>query len=197
MRTAHCLIASLVVPFVVACSNDTKPPTCAAPGGPAAGAADSHCGATVVRVVPAACTPPDAGTGADAGDTDGGTGGSTFGDTMFNNNGDDDDCKYHINWAATAICENIDVRFDVTISNKFDDTAVQGAHPSAEVFLNAQHPAPNSGQTFTEVGLGTYKIGPIRFDQPGRWTVRFHMFENCHDSETSPHGHGAFFVDVP
>ena len=46
--------------------------------------------------------------------------------------------------------------------------------------------------------LGTYKIGPIVFDKPGRWVVRFHLFGTCDDAlATSPHAHAAFFVDVP
>jgi hypothetical protein len=42
-----------------------------------------------------------------------------------------------------------------------------------------------------------YEGGPLRFDQPGRWVVRFHFYESCNDSEVSPHSHVAFFVDVP
>jgi hypothetical protein len=41
-------------------------------------------------------------------------------------------------------------------------------------------------------------VGPIVFDQPGKWVVRFHFFENCDDLvEDSPHGHAAFYVQVP
>jgi hypothetical protein len=36
------------------------------------------------------------------------------------------------------------------------------------------------------------------FDQSGRWVVRFHYFETCSDvPEDSPHGHVAFYIDVP
>ena len=161
------------------------------------GAADTHCGATVVTVDPAACTVPDAGV-ADGGAADGGgTGGSDFGDTMFNAEGDDDDCKYHLTWTASAICENSDVTFTVTATHKADGSAVTGATPSAEVFLGNAHPAPNSNQKSTELGGGRYSIGPVRFDLAGQWTVRFHFFETCHDSVESPHGHAAFFVNVP
>jgi hypothetical protein len=45
---------------------------------------------------------------------------------------------------------------------------------------------------------GTYSVGPVRFDQAGRWFVRFHFYETCSDApEDSPHGHVAFWVDVP
>jgi hypothetical protein len=65
------------------------------------------------------------------------------------------------------------------------------------VFLNDTHPAPNTDQKSTEGPDGTYRVGPIRFDGKGQWTVRFHFHEDCDDSETSPHGHAAFFVSVP
>ena len=49
-----------------------------------------------------------------------------------------------------------------------------------------------------ETSPGTYKIGPIVFDRPGGWVVRFHFFGSCDDYlDTSPHGHAAFFVTVP
>jgi hypothetical protein len=42
-----------------------------------------------------------------------------------------------------------------------------------------------------------FQGGPLRFDRSGRWVVRFHFYEDCNDGESSPHGHIAFFVDVP
>jgi hypothetical protein len=75
-----------------------------------------------------------------------------------------------------------------------------GADVTPEVFLTEIHPAPNSNVTTKEVpaGSGTYQVGPIVFDAPGLWTVRFHFYEECSDEpEDSPHGHIAFFVDVP
>jgi len=36
------------------------------------------------------------------------------------------------------------------------------------------------------------------FDKSGRWVVRFHFFESCSDvPDDSPHGHVAFYIDVP
>jgi hypothetical protein len=32
---------------------------------------------------------------------------------------------------------------------------------------------------------------------PGKWSVRFHIREDCLDGADSPHGHGAFFINVP
>jgi hypothetical protein len=50
----------------------------------------------------------------------------------------------------------------------------------------------------TETQPGVYTIGPHILDQSGKWYVRFHLFGSCEDTEeTSPHGHGAFWVNVP
>ena len=73
-----------------------------------------------------------------------------------------------------------------------------GANVDIEAFLSDTHPAPNSGVHTTEGPPGTYHIGPVRFDAKGRWTVRFHLHEDCADEAAdSPHGHVAFFLDVP
>ena len=58
--------------------------------------------------------------------------------------------------------------------------------------------APNSGQTTVEQGNGVYKVGPIQFSKSGKWIVRFHFNECCSDDPMdSPHGHAAFWVNVP
>jgi hypothetical protein len=144
---------------------------------------------------------PDAGGGGAGGGTGaGGSGGGApeYGATMYGSEGDDDDCKYHVHWSSTPIAENRDITFTVSATKKTDNSPLTGASPLAEVYLNSMHPAPNTNQTAVEGPAGTYKVGPIRFDAPGRWTVRFHFFENCVDLlPTSPHGHAAFYVDVP
>ena len=49
-----------------------------------------------------------------------------------------------------------------------------------------------------EIAPGTYVVGPIVFPRSGRWVFRFHFDENCLDlAPDSPHGHAAFWVDVP
>jgi hypothetical protein len=145
----------------------------------------------------ASCNPPmpDAGPDVDGGDM----GGSDFGMTMYNTTGDDDDCKYHVTYTVSTVCENKDVFFTVTATKKADNNApLTGAMTVAEVFLSDTHPAPNSNQTVVESPPGTYKVGPIHFDAPGMWTVRFHFYETCSDvPEDSPHGHAAFFVNAP
>jgi hypothetical protein len=78
-----------------------------------------------------------------------------------------------------------------------DMTPATGAKTRAEIFLTDTHPAAPPPAA-SESPAGTYKVGPIKFDAPGDWTVRFHFYENCDDApEDSPHGHVAFFVHVP
>ena len=184
--------------FVLPACGDDGPSsaTCDMPGGMVSGADDSHCGSTVVTVDQGACTPDMADAGPGAADAGADTG-DDYGDTLYGTSGDDDDCKYHVTWSSTTVCENQAVTFHVHLTAKDGGAPELGAMPYIEAFLNDTHPAPNSGATFTDKGGGDYDIGPMTFDAAGRWTVRFHFFSNCTDSETSPHGHAAFFVDVP
>jgi hypothetical protein len=162
-----------------------------------AGLEDTHCASKgAVAVDPTVChaqpAPEDAG--ADAGDQGGG---NPYGPTNYNADADDDDCKYHVKWTSTTVAENADVTFDVTTTYKKDGSPLTGAPVRAEVFLDTTHPGPNTNQAAKEGPSGTYGVGPIRFDKPGKWTVRFHFHDDCNDSETSPHGHAAFFVQIP
>jgi hypothetical protein len=159
-------------------------------GGPVSGALDTH------------CTLPDGGMlvqpTSQADCKVSGTGATDLGNTMFNSEGDDDDCKYHVKFTVSPVYENSDVNFTVTATKKTDGTPAVGANVDPEVFLDTTHPAPNSNTHTTESPPGTYHVGPIHFDKAGKWTMRFHFFEQCDDSiPTSPHGHAAFFIDVP
>jgi len=169
-------------------------------GGPVAGAADMHCiasdGGQIAQPTDLSmCNdrPPDAAPGTpDAAPAD------EYGPTQYNQEGDDDDCKYHMKWSSTPIYENYDVTFHLTVTKLVDGTPLTGAEPLLEVYLNDVHPAPVTNQQPTETSPGEYDIGPIQFDQPGRWTVRFHVYQTCFDLlDVSPHGHDAFYVDVP
>jgi hypothetical protein len=195
-----------------ACHHDdavTKTATAAIVVGPA----DTHCGAKVVTVDPAACKATPA---ADAG-AGGADAGSGYPATMSNGEGDDDDCKYHIKWAAAGAATTTtktlslrplhdegsggtgtggDVSFTVTLTNKKDGSPVTAAPVNIESFLDETHPSLNAGQTTTETSPGTYTVGPVRFDVSGKWTIRFHIHDECNDSEESAHGHGAFFTQV-
>jgi hypothetical protein len=183
-----------VISFASCGSNGPSGPA----GGPTPGSADVHCvGVDPQSTTQADCQsrpPPDAaGTMAPDGGSD-----SDYGPTMYGTEGDDDDCKYHVTWTSTPIYENDDVFFTVVATTLVDNAAVTGANIYAEVYLSDTHPAPPTNQTVVESPVGTYKVGPIQFDAAGTWTVRFHLFENCLDyADDSPHGHAAFFLDVP
>jgi hypothetical protein len=174
--------------FAGACSSSGG-----ATGGPVMGALDTHCqdaDGGVVAVVIGTCQP------ATGGNPDGGAV-VEIGEPRFNAESDDDDCKYHVKWTATAIRENTDVTFTVTLTKLADGSPATGAGINTEVYLSATHPgAPPP--TATESSGGVYKVSPIKFNASGDWTVRFHFFEDCDDAfEDSPHGHAAFLVHVP
>jgi hypothetical protein len=84
--------------------------------------------------------------------------------------------------------------FVVTVTNLSDGSPVTGANTRPEATIG--------GHTATSIGVsdenapGVYRVGPVVFDQPGEWTLRFHMFEFCGDVPTSPHGHAAFFINI-
>jgi hypothetical protein len=116
---------------------------------------------------------------------------------MYNADGDDDDCKYHVHWTSSPVQRGTDVSITVTLTAKADGAPVAGADPYADVFLSQTHPGGMADERTTEIGQGRYLIQPVRFDALGRWTMRFHVFSTCSDLPDSPHGHAAFFIDVP
>jgi hypothetical protein len=150
----------------------------------------------------------DAGTGAissldAAASVDAGLASSDYGPTMYGAAGNDDDCKYYISWISTPIKEHVDTYFTVTALRLADMQPATCAGIIPDVSLDP----PDGGISFhglpgtppsPEIAPGVYRVGPLPFDAPGIWTVRFHLFEECGDSqEDSPHGHAAFFVKVP
>jgi hypothetical protein len=151
----------------------------------------------------------DAGATEDAGATPApgqcGENGPDYGATMYGNEANDDDCKYHVTYSTSPICENDGTYFVVTATYLTNNAPLTGACTFAELCLNDTHviPAsdsrpPSGKQTVVEGPPGTYTIGPVQFDESGMWTVRFHFNELCCDvADASPHGHAAFFVNVP
>jgi hypothetical protein len=135
-----------------------------------------------------------------------GENGPDYGATMYGTEGDDDDCKYHVNYSVSPLCENNGTYFVVTANYLTrNGAALTGASTFAELCLSDTHPAPaidsrppSGSQQVVEGPPGTYTIGPVQFDAPGNWTVRFHFNEFCCDvADDSPHGHAAFHVTVP
>jgi len=182
---------------------------CASPGLATDGPADDHCidadgGLTVTAVDPSVChRTPEAGSDQ----------GCPYGDTQFGMESDDDDCKYHVVWSSTPICEGTaPTIFTMTATYLGTNDPVTGAAPYTEVFtttpLDAGGDAPycdnlslhidllNKSAAMTEGPPGTY-TGPVYFDQPGAWTIRFHLVATCNDVPGSPHGHAAFHLTVP
>jgi hypothetical protein len=123
---------------------------------------------------------------------------SEYGEPFFGTQSADDQCKYDVTFSSTPVCENDGVTLTAVLKSRADNTPVTGAAARIDVFSSETHVAPNAGRRTTENPPGTYTIAPVRFDASGRWTVRWHFFENCGDEpEESPHGHVAFYVDVP
>lgn len=221
-RVASLALALALAPALAACGDgstgpdagsDGGPLTCASPGMPTAGPPDTHCGSTVLVADQASCfgSPDDAGPEPDAGVADdAGTGPECdYGDTLFGMEGDDDDCKYHLRWTSSPICEGEPgVTFTVVATHKIDGSPVTGAQMHAETFvsidapcddaLGSGHTGPGSEVALTESTTtpGTY-VGNVAFDQAGQWTIRFHLFDLCVDEPASPHGHVAFRLTVP
>ena len=145
---------------------------------------------------------------ADAGDT-GECGEVGYGVTNYGMSAQDDDCKYDVSYAATPICQNQNVYFTVTVKKRAgadggpslsDEAPLLGASMSAELYADdCKHIAPNLALAATsELGHGAYKLGPYQFSQSGKWIIRFHFNECCSDVPSdSPHGHAAFWVNVP
>lgn len=201
-RTTYTLLVVAAL-TAAACSSSTPAPV-GAGSGPVAGTKDTHCrledgGTRVQKTDPAVCTAPSPPSTMKSWPLrplhDPASG---YGPPMYNAEGDDDDCKYHMSWSSTGTGVGVDVTFTVAVQNKTDGAPAAGGAAYAEVFLDDTHPAPNAPTKTNEAPAGTYTIGPVRFDKPGVWSVRFHVFDTC--ASTAPeslHGHAAFFVNVP
>lgn len=213
-------------------NSDVVDTASGAVGGPVSGPADDHCESRPRGVSdPKACTglaSDDTAAGSDqaaggaASDEEaaGGAGSAArdcnqahdadYGETMYNDSGDDDDCKYHLSWTSTPIRKGAQVTFSVTLTSKADGAPLEriaAQQPGAfavsriEPFIPCKPahraPAADLKAPIRESAPGVYSVGPVVFDESARWAIRFHLYEECVDSITSPHGHAAFFVDVP
>jgi hypothetical protein len=203
-RSAAKSLAWLLVAFAAsgaACSSDDdgqststmEPGTCEGGGGPVTSTAaeEDHCAAGAQKVGMCRSAAADDDAAADEEEEH---------ETNTGNEAADDDCKYHVSFSNTCIRLNEPVTFTVKLDTLSDGKPAKGAEPSnPEIFLEeGNHPSPSNDIRATEGPDGTYKIGPIVFDRSGRWVVRWHFFEDCSDiPEDSPHGHVAFYIDVP
>ena len=183
-------------------AGGAAPSSCADGSGPVPGDADVHCtdaaGKPIVQETSAAACMDSSAAGAGGAGAGGAAAEEETPATLFNDEGEDDDCKYHVSFSSTCIEKNKDVTLTLHANLRSDDSALVGADAQVEIYLSDTHLAPNTHPKTTELSDGVYSIGPVRFDQSGRWTVRFHLFETCLDARPeSPHGHVAFYVDVP
>ena len=182
---------ALALAATAGCSSDSPPPPaqCMSDGGAVPGTAPDTCMGMFTAV--GMCM------SADGGDVDAGAP-EPLPDPNVGTSNNDDDCKYKVSFTYDCVQKGAPgTVFVVSLkSSTMNNAPVPGADAYVEAYLNANHPA--SGNTAsTEPTDGTYRIGPVVFDQSGKWTVRFHFFPNCSDVADSPHGHAAFFIDVP
>jgi hypothetical protein len=197
----RCCIALAFAGAIViqGCSSDdstaapqTEGGACPSGGGPS-GTATDHCMGMFQEVGMCTMEPEDGGGG-------GGDGGAE--PEPPTNNGseaDDDDCKYRVSFTNDCVQKGgTGTTFTVNLKSLTKDMMpVPSAKAYVEAFLSETHPAGGTTDG-TETSTGVYKIGPVIFDQPGKWTVRFHFFGDCSDvPEDSPHAHAAFFINVP
>jgi hypothetical protein len=189
------------------------------PAGVVLGPLDHHCvagdGGLIVQTIGVCETPtPPANaamctvkfandtSAADGGDPSASDGGaapvSDYGPTMYGSAGNDDDCKYYVSWTSTPIVEKAATYFTLSAWRLSDMTPATCAAVIPDTSLSLTHGVAPPAQPSPEIAPGVYKVGPIPFDAPGIWTVRFHLFEECSDDPPdSPHGHAAFYVNVP
>jgi len=122
-------------------------------------------------------------------------------EVRYNDHAADDDCKYDTSFSTSCLEVNKPVTLTLKLRERATGDFGKGATPdSPEIYLadNPQHISPSLGITATEGPSGQYAIKGVVFDVPGRWVVRFHYFEECSDVPAdSPHGHVAYYLDVP
>jgi hypothetical protein len=194
LRSALWALCGLVA-LGAACSDDDGDAdggACVGGEGAVAGPADTHCGADDTQAI-GACVPS-----AEAGEEEGEEEEHPI---LRGREADDDDCKYHVRFENTCVAVGQPVTFTLSLTRKIDGDPGTGTNPAyPEIFLadDLAHISPSNDITAREGPDGTYEIGPVIFDMPGRWVIRFHYFEDCSDvPEDSPHGHAAFYIDVP
>jgi hypothetical protein len=202
VRLGLCALTSMAL-LGVACSDDDDAGggECIGGEGAVAGAADDHCiaedGSEIAQEI-GMCT--TGGEAAEEGEEHEHEEEEEHA-ILTGREADDDDCKYHVRFENTCVALNQPVTFTLTLTRKFDGQPGSGTTPAyPEIYLedDPTHISPSNDIRASEGPAGTYEIGPIVFDQSGRWVIRFHYFEDCSDlPEDSPHGHAAFYIDVP
>lgn len=179
--------------------SDDSGAKCPTVSGPVSGEEDAHCsesdGTPVTQEIGACMADGEGDLGAGGASSD-----EPF-EVRYGQQAYDDDCKYLVKFENSCVVKGQPVTFKVTLTRKSDGKPATGATPdSPEIYLSSDssHISPSNQIKAPESPGGVYAIGPIVFDQSGRWVVRFHFFETCSDiPEDSPHAHVAFYIDVP
>jgi hypothetical protein len=198
-RSLRCALGALSIAAAlgVACSDDdANGGQCIGGGGPVAGVNENHCIENGVQVK----TPIGMCSPSGEAEAEGDEGEEEEHAILFGREADDDDCKYHVSFDNTCVTLNQPVTFTLSLTRLIDGAPGSGTNPAyPEIFFEADGSlSPSNNITATEGPLGTYKIGPVLFNKPGRWVIRFHYFENCSElPPDSPHSHVAFYIDVP
>lgn len=191
---------SLAAALGVACSDDDDPSggECVGGEGAVAGTPANHCiddSGNQIREPIGACV-----TAADVAGEEEEEEEEDHHPILTGREADDDNCKYHVRFENTCVAVNQPVTFTLSLTRLFDNAPGTGTVPSnPEIYREEDgRISPSNNITATEGPLGTYEIGPVVFDAPGRWVVRFHYFGNCSELQAdSPHSHVAFYIDVP
>ncbi len=168
-------------------------------GGPVVGTEDAHCSGMATQAVSQA----DCSLKGDGGADD--PGGSDYGDTMFNSEGDDDDCKYHVKWSSTPVGEGRDVTFTVIATTKSDgkplgtSTGVAAdANVYADVTLSDTHPAPPTDQSPTRRPRAPTRWARSASTRPATGRCGSTSTRPVRTSPTTRRtAHAAFYVQVP
>jgi hypothetical protein len=199
LKPVLCALLALVCGGA-ACSDTDEPAACLAGSGPVSGAADTHCQGPqgpIVQEIGMCLT----GAAAAASEADAEAEEEESFGVFYGTEADDDDCKYHMQFASSCAALNQPVTFSLKLTTKSDGDPATGAAPrNLEVYMadDPEHVSPSNDIESKESPGGNYEIGPVVFDRAGRWVVRFHVFDTCSDvPEDAPHGHAAFYFDVP
>jgi len=201
-------LGAIVLASCTSKSNDAPDAavTCNPAGGEVSGPPDTHCaidGGLFVQSTDMAACSNCSGDGGyysteDAGPDAGCWAAEGYGPPSYGKATNTQGCKYAVSWTSTTICENAPVYFTVTGKHLSDGTPVTGASVEPDVTLDCDHAISKAPGPTAEGPPGTYKVGPIVFDKPGRWIARFHFYPDCCDLvPESLHDHAAFWIDVP
>jgi hypothetical protein len=120
---------------------------------------------------------------------------SAYGKPLYNNTGNDDDCKYRIEWNAKDIKVHRYISITLKLNWLSTGAPVRRANTIFEAWIGST-PYQGVPPASVETGDGTYTFKDMVFHKKGDWQVRFHFFHDCANTSDSLHGHVTFYVHV-